>query len=58
MAISGGKTFFCDCDEKGCRETYEDLAQDEDEFIDQLKASDWTIVDRDNCYCPKHKLEK
>ncbi len=54
MVIHGGKTFACDCDKEDCSESYEDLAQDEDEFIDQLTRSGWKIVDRDHCFCPKH----
>jgi len=41
-------------DADGCKESYEDLATDEDEFIDQLKSSGWKIVDRNYCFCPKH----
>ena len=58
MSISGSKTYHCDCDTEDCNECYEDLAPDEEEFIDQLKASGWKIVDRDNCYCPKHSGEQ
>ena len=54
MAISGSKTYTCYCDADGCKESYEDLATDEDEFIDQLKSSGWKIVDRNYCFCPKH----